>query len=128
MRYLGSDRPVYGILQRGLDGQHAFDTQIEDMAARCIQEILSLQPEGPYLLGGRCIGGLVAFEMAQQLRAQAQKVALLVLFDTPTPLKLKWATSCPDRIDGSATQINVHEREPITGQDRKRSCYTLSGK
>jgi thioesterase domain-containing protein len=109
VRHLGSDQPVYGILQRGLDGKHAFDTHIEDMAAHCIKEILSLQPEGPYFLGGRCIGGLVAFEMAQQLWAQAQKVALLVLFDTPTPLNLEWATSCPDRIDGSATQINVHD-------------------
>ena len=125
VRYLGSDQPVCGILQRGLDGKHAFDTHIEDMAAHCIKEILSLQPEGPYFLGGRCIGGLVAFEMAQQLHAQAQKVALLVLFDTPTPLNLKWATSCPDRIDGSATQINVHDGNFLPPGPKEKLLYAL---
>lgn len=51
------------------------------MAAHYIREIRTLQPEGPYLLGGASFGGLVAFEMAQQLQAQGQQVALLALMD-----------------------------------------------
>ena len=107
VRYLRSEQPIYGILQRGLDGKHAFDTRIEDMAAYCIKEILGVQSEGPYLLGGRCIGGLVAFEMAQQFQAQNKKVALLALFDTPAPINLKSATPYSCKIDGPATQVDL---------------------
>jgi thioesterase domain-containing protein len=52
------------------------------MAAHYIREIQTVQPEGPYFLGGRSLGGTVAFEMACQLKAQNQEVALLALLDT----------------------------------------------
>ncbi|MFZ0999552.1 MAG: thioesterase domain-containing protein, partial [Candidatus Sulfotelmatobacter sp.] len=52
------------------------------MASRYINEIRSVQPEGPYLLGGYSMGGSVAFEMARQLTAQGQERAVVVLFDT----------------------------------------------
>ncbi len=55
------------------------------MAAHYIAEIRTLQPQGPYLLGGWCLGGDVAFEMAQQLQAQGQEVALLVMVHNPLP-------------------------------------------
>ncbi len=57
------------------------------MAAYYIQALQTVQIEGPYLLGGWSMGGAVAFEMAQQLHAQGQRVALLALLDTrvPTP-------------------------------------------
>src|SRR5215467_16292057 len=54
------------------------------MAAKYVKAIRSIQPEGPYLLGGWSFGGHVAFEMAQQLRAQGQPVGLLVVIDTGT--------------------------------------------
>jgi pimeloyl-ACP methyl ester carboxylesterase len=53
----------------------------EAMAADYIQALRSVQPEGPYYLGGFCGGGLLAFEVAQQLRAQGQEVNLLVLIE-----------------------------------------------
>ncbi len=56
------------------------------MAADYIQEMRVLQPQGPYLLGGFCLGGIVAFEMAQQLHAQDQKVALLAMVDCGYPM------------------------------------------
>jgi acyl-CoA synthetase (AMP-forming)/AMP-acid ligase II/thioesterase domain-containing protein len=80
-RYLGPDQPFYGLQSQGLDGKQAPHTRVEDMAALYIQELRILQSEGPYFLGGGSSGGIVAFEMAQQLHAQGQKVALLVLFD-----------------------------------------------
>jgi len=55
------------------------------MAAHYIEEIKTVQPEGPYFIGGYSFGGLVAFEMARQLRAQGQEIALLALFDTAAP-------------------------------------------
>ena len=62
-------------------------TRIEDMAAYYIQAMQTVQPTGPYLLGGWSMGGVVAFEMAQQLHAQGQPVALLAMLDgrIPTP-------------------------------------------
>ena len=81
-RFLGDDQPFYGIQSRGLDGKPPFHTRIEDMAADYIEEIKKLQPEGPYYLGGYCMGGQIAYEVAQQLQKQGQKIALVALFDT----------------------------------------------
>jgi aspartate racemase len=58
---------------------------VEELAAHYIKEMQILQPEGPYFLAGLSFAGIVAYEMAQQLVTQDQKVALLVLFDTPCP-------------------------------------------
>jgi amino acid adenylation domain-containing protein len=81
---LGTDQPFYGLQPHGQDGREAPST-VEDMAADYIKEIRTIQPEGPYFLGGYSFGGIVAFEMAQQLQKQEQKVALLVLIDPASP-------------------------------------------
>lgn len=83
--YLGSDQPVYGLQARGLDGKEDPYTWIEEMAADYIKQIRTVQPEGPYFLAGFSSGGRVAFEMAQQLHAQGQQVALVAMFDTYGP-------------------------------------------
>ncbi len=81
-RHLGPDQPFYGLQSAGLDGSRPPHTSVEDMAAHYIKEMRELQPEGPYLIGGRSLGGMVAFEMAQQLKAQGQTIGLLALLDT----------------------------------------------
>ncbi|MDR5726224.1 MAG: alpha/beta fold hydrolase, partial [Terriglobia bacterium] len=84
-KFLGPDQPCYGLQAKGLqDGQDPH-TRIEDMAAYYLQALQAVQPAGPYLLGGWSMGGVVAFEMAQQLHAQGQRVALLALLDGRTP-------------------------------------------
>ncbi|HEX2268956.1 MAG TPA: amino acid adenylation domain-containing protein [Pyrinomonadaceae bacterium] len=82
---LGKDQPVYAFQPQGLDGTLPRHTRIEEMAAHYIKEMRTLQPEGPYYLGGSSFGGLLAFEMAQQLHAQGEKIAVLALFDTYAP-------------------------------------------
>jgi thioesterase domain-containing protein/acyl carrier protein len=79
---LGPDQPFYGLQAIGLDASCPPLTRIEDMAALYTKEIRRKQPRGPYYLGGYCMGGTVAFEVAQQIRAQGEQVALLALFDT----------------------------------------------
>ena len=81
-RRLGPDQPFYGLQALGLDGACPPLTRIEDMAVLYVKEIRRMQPQGPYFLGGYCMGGTVAFEVAQQIQAQGQRVALLALFDT----------------------------------------------
>ncbi|WP_293355774.1 MULTISPECIES: phytanoyl-CoA dioxygenase family protein [unclassified Microcoleus] len=85
-RCIDPERPFYGIRAVGRDGQGVPHTCIEEMAAYYIQEIQTVQPEGPYLLGGRCTGGNIALEMAQQLKKRGQKVLLVVMVDSPKPL------------------------------------------
>jgi thioesterase domain-containing protein/acyl carrier protein len=81
-RCLGPDQPIYGLQPLGLDGKQPPLTRIEDMAARYIKEIQVIQPKGPYFLAGYCMGGTIAFEMAQQLSGLGQRVNLLALLDT----------------------------------------------
>ena len=80
--YLGEEQPIYGLLPRGLDGKEPFDTRVEDMAAYYVRAIRNMQPEGPYRIVGYSFGGIVAFEVAQQLMAEQCTVGLLGLFDT----------------------------------------------
>ena len=81
-RHLGDEQPFYGLQSPGLDGSCPPLTKIEEMAALYVKEIRRIQPHGPYFLGGYCMGGTVAFEVAQQLQAEGEPVALLALFDT----------------------------------------------
>jgi len=81
-KHMGSDQPFYGLQSQGLDGSCSPLTRIEDMAALYTNEMRKVQPYGPYFLGGYCGGGTIAFEVAQQLRADGEPVALLALFDT----------------------------------------------
>ena len=84
-RHLAPDQPLYGLQARGLDGQNQGQATVEEMGARYLREVRQFQPEGPYCLGGSSFGGMVAYEMAQQLRATGEAVALLALFDTNGP-------------------------------------------
>jgi aspartate racemase len=81
-RHMKPDYPFYGLQSQGLDGKHACHTRIEDMAAHYLNEIRTVQPKGPYQLGGFSLGGLVAYEMASQLQSRGEEVSLLALFDT----------------------------------------------
>ena len=81
MHHLDSEQPVYGLVTEVVQDY----PRVEDLAASYLAEVRTVQPVGPYFLGGLSFGGIVAFEMAQQLSAAGEEVALLVLFDTPTP-------------------------------------------
>ena len=81
-RHLGPDQPMYGFQAQGTDGKHPILTRVEEMAAHYLQELRTVQPHGPYYLGGLSFGGWVAYEMAQQLRADGEQVGLLALIDT----------------------------------------------
>jgi thioesterase domain-containing protein/acyl carrier protein len=81
-RCLGADQPFYGLQSLGLDQRHAPQTRIEDMAAHYVEEIRRFQPAGPYFIGGRSLGGIIAYEMARQLKAAGQQVGLLALLDS----------------------------------------------
>ena len=81
-RTLGNDFPFYGLQARGLDGVSEPLSSVEDMASVYVEAIRAVQAEGPYHLGGYCLGGVIAYEVARLLKAQGEDVALLALLDT----------------------------------------------
>jgi thioesterase domain-containing protein len=86
---LREDRPVYGLQPRNPDGTAEPPDSIKEMAAVYLREIRVCRPRGPYHLAGSCLGGVVAFEIAQQLTAAGEQVELLLLIDAfmPGPLQ-----------------------------------------
>lgn len=82
---LGQNQPFYGIQARRIGGAQVAHSNVEEMAAYYIKEMRTVQPKGPYYLGGASFGGLVAFEIAHQIEAQGEEVAFAAFFDTYAP-------------------------------------------
>ena len=89
-RQLGPEQPVYGLQAQGLDGLSAPLSSVEEMAALYVEAIRSVQPSGPYLLGGWSLGGVIAYEMASQLRRRGEEVELVALIDSYVPRGEAW--------------------------------------
>ncbi|MCA9212304.1 MAG: amino acid adenylation domain-containing protein [Planctomycetales bacterium] len=85
---LGDDQPVYGLQAKGLSDEKEIHTTVEAMATEYVAEIQNMQPHGPYHIAGYCLGGTIAYEVAQQLKAKGEEVGVLALFDTHS----KWFT------------------------------------
>lgn len=84
-KHLGPTRPFYAFFHQGEDGRRIERTTVKDIAAHLISELRQARPHGPYLLTGYSFGGVVAYEMAQQLHDAGEEVPLLVLLDTYAP-------------------------------------------
>lgn len=84
---VGSDRPFYGLQARGLYGGEAPHTSLVEAATDYIAEMRQVQPHGPYILGGFSGGGITAYEIARQLTAAGEKIGLLIMLDTPLPMR-----------------------------------------
>jgi phthiocerol/phenolphthiocerol synthesis type-I polyketide synthase E len=84
-KHMGKDQPFYGLQSRGLSGEPIVERSFEELAQEYIKEIRTIQPHGPYLLGGWCLGGSIAYEMAQQLQGDSEQVDLLVMIQSRHP-------------------------------------------
>jgi thioesterase domain-containing protein/acyl carrier protein len=98
VQWLGADQPLYGLQAQGLDGGVIEHTSVEAMAKCYIEAMRKIQPQGPYFFGGYSLGGVVAFEIAQQLCAAGERVALVVLFETRNPVRPARRYSLAERI------------------------------
>jgi len=85
--YLRIPMPAFAIEARGLDEASRPDISVEEMARHYLARVRTVQAEGPYFLLGHSFGGLVALEMAQLLLEAGEKIACLIMLDTPTPEK-----------------------------------------
>jgi aspartate racemase len=111
---LGADQPFYGLQSVGLDGKKRPHTNVREMAAHYITEMRAVQPNGPYYLGGRCLGAYVAFEMANQLHAQGERIAILSILDS------YWTPQADLPIRQG---IMLHARNLMKGSFRERLAY-----
>jgi amino acid adenylation domain-containing protein len=83
---LGVDQPVFGFRPRWIEGSNNEDYEsVGEMAREFLVELRAVQPKGPYLLGGHCVGGIAALEVAQLLLEQGEEVKLMIFLDTERP-------------------------------------------
>ena len=78
---LGPNQPVYGIQLAAPENANLQELRVEAFASRYVEEIMAVDPVGPYYLAGHSLGGLLVFEIASQLRARGKQIGLLALLD-----------------------------------------------
>ncbi|HEY1580407.1 MAG TPA: amino acid adenylation domain-containing protein [Terracidiphilus sp.] len=86
--HLGMDQPLFGLRPRWIEGNEGYAT-VEEMAREFLAELRTVQPKGPYLLGGHCVGGVAALEVAQLLLQEGEEVKMMVFLDTERPTALR---------------------------------------
>jgi acyl transferase domain-containing protein/thioesterase domain-containing protein/acyl carrier protein len=121
---IGRDRPVYALQARGLYGDQPPHEIFEEMARDYLAEIRSIQPHGPYLLGGFSGGGLVAYEMAQQLRAAGEPVGAVIMLDTPYPEDV--TLSLADRVTMKLQDLKREGTGFVTAWAKRRIAWELA--
>ncbi|MFN2385463.1 MAG: amino acid adenylation domain-containing protein [Thermoanaerobaculia bacterium] len=125
-RRLGPDQPVYGLQAVGLDGLRAPHESLEEMARHYAAEIRRFQPAGPYALGGTSAGGLIAYEVARQLEAAGERVALLALFDTYAPGSIRRRPGVSPlrfRLYRIADRFLLHFQNFLAADSRGKAAY-----
>jgi thioesterase domain-containing protein len=103
-RHLGTDQPFFALQAPGMEPGQDPLTSMEEIAALFARDMAQVQPQGPYLLAGYCLGGTIAFELAQQLTAKGHEVSLLVLLGSACP------TALATRYRAQAAVMNIAER------------------
>jgi len=124
--HLGEDQPLYGLQCRGLDGEENPFADLTTMARHYIEEIQSIQPHGPYYLGGGSMGGTVALEMAQQLNAQGEDVGLVAMFDSYGPHYFEFVSEAADDVSSLKKKIIGHINDLMDLKPRQQFEYFKS--
>lgn len=119
-RHLPADFAVYGIEPLQLPNIPLAHGSVEAMAAHCVSVMREKQPEGPYIVGGMCAGGVIAYEIARQLEAQAQNVELVVILDAARPGAAKRA--------GRIARQRVDRFKELFAKDRPGNLAELFGR
>jgi amino acid adenylation domain-containing protein len=84
IHHLGMDQPLLGLRPRWIEGNEGYAT-VEEMAREFLAELRVVQPKGPYALGGHCVGGVAALEVAQLLLQEGEEVKMMIFLDTERP-------------------------------------------
>ncbi len=125
--HLGSNQPFYGLQAVGLNGESQPYNRIEDMAAKYIEALREIQPNGPYFLGGWSMGGIVAFEMATQLLRNGEQVAMLAMLDSPAPVNSEQIAEIDDYNDVKILVDFATDMAQSAGKNLSGSVEQLQG-
>ena len=124
-KLLPPDQPSYGIQAVGLDGKATRHITIEEMAAHYVKEIISFQLDGPVYLAGYSMGGLIAYEIAQQLHRRNRRVAMLALLDSAPVGVIPWGFYALKMISYIPGRCLFHLRHWLGLPLRERYNYFL---
>ncbi|NEQ68260.1 MAG: non-ribosomal peptide synthetase, partial [Symploca sp. SIO2D2] len=119
--YLGTRRSIYGLEARGFEPGQLPDTSIKKMAADYIEVIQTVQPKGPYLLAGWCLGGTIAWEMAQQFLLQGEQVPRFIFIDVNSSMAMEQipdTTQLLAELVGRYLNLSVADLESLTSHLR----------
>ena len=118
--YLNHDQSIYGLQSRGLNGYDMTVNSIEEMARDYIKVIKQIRPQGPYNIGGYCMGGTIAYEIAQQLQEEGEMVKNLFMLETYNVCKSLYVDSLRDRTKIKVENIKFHWKniKTLKGKDR----------
>jgi thioesterase domain-containing protein len=119
LRAISPEQPLYGIQARGLDGKEAPFTNVKEMAAQYIKEIRLVQPKGPYIISGFSMGGVVIYEMAQQLQREGEKPSLVIFLDAPSP-------NYPEMLEKQNKSISKKIRNLLDLPAKKRLAHLIT--
>lgn len=109
-----ADCPLYAIVQWAHGRGFVNANSIHELAAAQIEEIRAIQKTGPYRIGGYSLGGLIALEIASQLRDQGDEVELLFLLDPMAPVRFR------DNVDGKVAKSPGFVRPPLAARVRRK--------
>jgi len=110
-------RSIYGIKPQAGGGAQMIHSRVPDIARHCVEQIRRVQANGPYLLGGLCAGGVIAFETALQLEASGENV-VVILLDAPAPTAKK-------RADLISTQRKAGLSQVLTSKNLSSAAKIL---
>jgi len=122
-KHLGENQPVYGLQSIGLDNRTEIDPQFEVVASNYIKEIKALQPKGPYFLGGYCLGGTIALEMAQQLKLQGEEIGLLFMIENYNIKTIQWPMPFSLNIANKFLNLWYHMGNLFTGSNEAKMDF-----
>ena len=114
---LQEQRSVYGIKPCAKNGVEMIHTRIPEIAQHCIEQIKSIQANGPYVISGLCAGGIIAFEAALQLEAAGEQV-VLILLDSPAPTATR-------RSDIETTQRKAGLKQVLASKELSTAAQML---
>jgi len=123
-RRMPDDLAVFAVEPRRIARVPLAHTTIEDMAAFYIEQVRKKQPHGPYLLGGMCAGGVIAYEMASQLVRAGESVELVALLETATPKAPERPRRIKEQRLGRLKQALAHAKE----SERALKCILVAGR
>lgn len=129
VRRMQVDLPIYGLEAKGNDGHEAPLDRIEDIAQSFLATIREIQPYGPYFLVGYSLGGLIALEIAQQIKTKSEEIGLVVMVDSyPDRRFLSFAPYArlmlqvaKNRVTGRKNTSSVWKRPIVQDGDGRRN-------